>query len=107
MKKKGKVTKKIGQKHSKKSLKKRTQERQRDMNNLNTEISYDLDTMVNSTSEGADTLETSVEKKTDVRKKKKTTVWMKPKRNPTNMEQRKPFGKALEMMLILCMDNHV
>ena len=27
-------------------------------------------------------------------------------RNPTTKEQRKMFGKALELMLITCMDNH-
>ena len=64
-----------------------------------------MDTIVNNIGEGADTLETNVEKKkTELKKKKKTTVWIKPKRNPTKVEQRKLFGKALEMMLILCMD---
>ena len=102
---KGKITKKIGQKHSKKSLKKRTQERKVDKNIMDTESSFDLDTIVNNIGEGADTLETNVEKnKTQLKKKKKTTVWIKPKRNPTKVEQRKLFGKALEMMLILCMD---
>ena len=87
---------------------KKTQGIQR--HSLDTEIRDDLDTGVNNTSEGADTLNTSVEKKEerkDKSKKKKTTVWIKPKRSPTILEQRRLFGKALEMMLILCMDNHV
>ena len=40
-------------------------------------------------------------------KKKKKTEWIKPVRKPTETEGRKMFGKALEMMLILCMDNHL
>jgi hypothetical protein len=36
-----------------------------------------------------------------------TTVWLKPKRIPILEEQRKLFGKALEIMIITCMNNHV
>ena len=38
--------------------------------------------------------------------KSKTQEWRRPRRCPTLNEQRKMFGKALEMMLIICMDNH-
>ena len=56
--------------------------------------------------EGADTLDTSSKKQNDS-KKKKTVIWNKPKRIPTKLELRKMFGKALEGMLIVCMNNHV
>ena len=32
---------------------------------------------------------------------------LKPKRVPTAKEERKLFGKALEMLLVTCMDNHL
>ena len=64
--------------------------------------------MDTNSSGGADTLDTSVQKKNDTDKKKKKTVeWIKPKRQPTTKEQRTLFGKALEVMIITCMDNHV
>ena len=47
---------------------------------------------------GADT-PTNVEEEND-------SVWSKPKRSPTLKEQRTMFGKALEIMLITCMNNH-
>ena len=53
--------------------------------------------------EGEDTLSFISENS----KKKKKTEWIKPVRKPTETEGRKMFGKALEMMLILCMDNHL
>ena len=60
---------------------------------------------------GADTLDTLVEKKTENekknKKKKSVAEWINPKRSPSAKEQRKLFGKALEVMLITCMDNHV
>ena len=83
-KKKQKISKKIGRKHK----------------NENRHI---FDTNI---SGGADTLDTSVKKKTEV-EKKKTVEWTKPRRQPTPKEQRTLFGKALEIMLITCMDNHV
>ena len=44
----------------------------------------------------------------NIQKKKKSTIeWMKPMRNPTKIEERSMFGKALEIMIVLCMDNHV
>ena len=55
---------------------------------------------------GADTLDTSVKKKSEP-EKKKTVEWIKPRREPTTKEQRTLFGKAFEIMLITCMDNHV
>ena len=54
-----------------------------------------------SISEGDDTLNT-------IEKKKKSTVeWIKPKRSPTKLEERKMCGKALETMLITCMNHHL
>lgn len=41
------------------------------------------------------------------KKKKKTNVWKKPERKPTEIEEKKMFGKALELMLTTCMDNHL
>ena len=64
----------------------------------------DMDT---DTSKGDDTLEIDDEKKKDTKKKKKTQEWTKPKRQSTLKEQRQLFGKALEIMLVACMDNHV
>ena len=68
----------------------------------------DREVMDTNTVEGEDTL-TAVEdkKKTTDKKKKKTEDWIKPRRKPTQKEERKLFGKALEIMLIACMDNHV
>ena len=54
-------------------------------------------------SKGVDTLETIKTKKP----KRKKTEWLKPVRKPSEKEARKMFGKALEMMLTLCMSNHV
>ena len=51
---------------------------------------------------GDDTPCTTVKKKT-----KKKTEWLKPRRKPTEKEERQMFGKALEMMLRLCMENHL
>ena len=58
---------------------------------------------------GDDTLNTSVliKDNTDKKEKKRTTEWLKPVRNPTTKEQRQMFGKALEIMLITCVDNHL
>ena len=67
-----------------------------------------MDTNDTDRSVGADTLDTTVKKKNETEKKKKKTVeWIKPKRHPTTREQRTLFGKALEIMIITCMDNHV
>jgi hypothetical protein len=76
-------------------------------------VAKDNDTTVdtldkNNGDEGADTLNTTVKKKTGTEtKKKKTTVWLRPKRNPTTKEQRRLFGRALEIMIVTCMNNHV
>ena len=57
---------------------------------------------------GDDTLGTVEKEKKDIVKKKKTTQeWIKPKRTPTFKEQKSLFGKALEILLVTCMDNHV
>jgi hypothetical protein len=58
---------------------------------------------------GDDTL-VSVEKKKNTnekKNKKKAQEWTHPKRKPTLKEERKLFGRALEIMLVTCMDNHV
>ena len=57
-----------------------------------------------------DTLSTLVKKRPQpiINKKKKTkTEWIKPKRSPTPIEERKLFGKALQVLLVTCMDNHI
>ena len=51
---------------------------------------------------GVDTLNVSVKKKT-----RNKTEWIKPKRKPSEKETRKMFGKALQIMLNLCMSNHL
>ena len=57
---------------------------------------------------GDDTIKDVAEKMgTKDKKKKKTQVWTKPKREPTLAEVRKLFGKALEILLITCMNNHI
>ena len=67
-----------------------------------------MDTRDTNRSGGADTLNTSVRKRKETEKKQRKTVeWIKPKRQPTTREQRTLFGKALEIMIITCMDNHV
>ena len=58
-------------------------------------------------SEGDDTLNTAGKKKGEVKKKTIKTEWLEPVRKPTENEIRKMFGKALEMLLKLCMDNHI
>ena len=94
-----KVTKKIGKKYVNDKKRNKVNENHGDKDSLDTDIS---------SSGGADTLDTSVQKKNDTDKKKKKTVeWIKPKRQPTTKEQRTLFGKAMEVMIITCMDNHV
>ena len=91
-------TKKVGKKPVKNKIinkmKKKNQGTKKDTNNGD---------------EGDDTLNTIVKKKVDneTKKKKSTTVWIKPKRIPTQNDERKLFGKALEIMLITCMNCHV
>ena len=41
-----------------------------------------------------------------VKQKKNQVKWLKPKRKPTEKEQRSMLGKALELLIITCMDNH-
>ena len=88
-------------------------------NNLDNRSNEGADTLVAATEEdeymdidnfkGADTLETVQNKKNTIekKKKKKKQEWIKPKRKPTLTEERKLFGKALELLLVTCMDNHV
>ena len=106
-KRKRKVTKKVKRKYVKKILKKKTQNRK----NLKENSKKNKDTLDNNIGDGgADTPDTSVEKKNEIedsKKKKKTVIWKKPIRMPSNQELRKMFGKALEIMLVLCMNNHV
>ena len=113
-KKKKRATKKISRKHSKNNMvkKKIKVKRNDNVNGLDkgsSEEGADTqkptakedDDMDIDSSGGADTLGT-VEKK-----KKNKQEWNKPKRQPTLEEGRKLFGKALEIMLVTCMDNHV
>ena len=90
----------------KKKVRKNSKDSQSDKISLAKDKDTTVDTLdKNNGDEGADTI---VEKKTGTEtKKKKATVWLRPKRNPTTKEQRRLFGKALEIMLITCMNNHV
>ena len=97
-KKKQKITKKIGRKQKK--FQRTTQDNRLD------NLSKDKVKDTNSSDGGADTPDTSVKKKNEP-KKKKTAEWIKPRREPSTKEKRTLFGKALEIMLITCMDNHV
>ena len=65
------------------------------------ENEMDMDT---NTSKGHDTLNASIVPK---KKSKKSQVWKKPMRKPTQVEERQMFGKALEIMLVTCMENHL
>ena len=60
--------------------------------------------MVTNTSKGHDTLNANIVPK---KKSKKSQVWKKPMRKPTQVEERQMFGKALEIMLVTCMENHL
>ena len=79
------------------------------MDNVDTEKDRNkMDTKKkNDSGGGDDTLDITVVNEDRNKKKKKTIEWIKPMRNPTTMEQRKMFGKALELLIITCMDNHV
>ena len=94
--KKRKVTKKIGKKHASDKKGNKVRENKVDKENMDKEMDI-------SSSEGADTHKTTENKK----KKTQPVEWMKPKRNPTRIEQRSMFGKALEILIIMCMNNHV
>ena len=110
-KKKKKATKKIGKKYTKnKAINKRKQDNTEDNESLTMDNNETKDTMKNTSSGGDDTLDTPGIKKNrndKKKKKKRTTEWTKPVRNPTKVKQRKLFGKALELLLTTCMDNHV
>ena len=101
-KKKRTISKKIGRKYSKNLTKKKIQngkEYEESMDNLSTNLSG-----------GVDTLSALVKKKPQPIKSKKSktkTEWMKPKRSPAPIEERKLFGKALQVLLVTCMDNHI
>ena len=100
-KKKRKVVKKIGRKHSKKKT--------------NAKTSLDMVGKVDNEENGIQNQKKSLDmvgkmdsEEHDIQKKKKSTIeWIKPMRNPTKIEERSMFGKALEIMIVLCMDNHV
>ena len=104
------VSKKTSRKHQKKKIKQNIRI-QKDRQNKDISCSEGADTQ-ETTSEildinnsgGEDTPCTIVKKKT---KTKTKTEWLKPRRKPTELEGRKMFGKALEMMLRLCMENHL
>ena len=113
-KKKKAVTKKIGKKAVQKNKDKRKQIYSQNYMDIN--ISRGDDTPITSVEKktensnekdinicgGDDTPITSVEKK-----KRNKTEWLKPKRNPTLKEERTLFGKALEILLVTCMNNHI
>ena len=113
-KKKKAVTKKIGKKAVQKNKDKRKQIYSQNYMDIN--ISRGDDTPITSVEKktensnekdinicgGDDTPITSVEKK-----KRNKTEWLKPKRNPTLKEERALFGKALEILLVTCMNNHL
>ena len=69
------------------------------MDTLDIKETNDKETLDKNNSRGEDTPCTIV--------KKKKTEWLKPRSKPTEKEGRKCFGKALEMMLRVCMDNHL
>ena len=119
-KKKKRATKKVSRKHAKKSKNKnRRKDKMNDnVNGLDISSSKGADTLKATSKDdedrdinsfgGDDTLETVEKKKNSEDKKKKNKQeWIKPKRQPTIQEERKLFGKALEIMLVTCMDNHV
>ena len=89
------MTKKIGKKYVNDKKRNKVNENNGEKDSLDTDIS---------SSGGADTLDTTEKRK---QKKRKSAEWIKPRRNPTKKEERNMFGKALEMMLIMCMDNHI
>ena len=111
-KKKTKITKKISKRNYRKKPKLRTTKMKKDTEYQDIKCSEGADTLeatTNSTSEekvvndnsgGADT-------STIVKKKTKKTEWIKAKKKPSETEGRKMFGKALEIMLRKCMDNHL
>ena len=109
--KKKKASKKISRKHVKakkaSKAKKEADERVKDIDNKkDTRSSEGADTQKAATEEvmdtnnfeGEDTLEL-VEKKTTVKKKKKTQEWTEPRRKPTEKEETRLFGKALEIII--------
>ena len=120
-KKKKRAAKKIGKKHAKNSkVKKKVKDKTNDnVNGLDNSSREGADTLEAKTIEdddmdidnfeGDDTLETVEKKKiTEEKKKKKNKQeWIQPKRKPTLEEERQLFGKALEILLVTCMDNHV
>ena len=106
-KKKSKYTKKISRKHVKNNTKKK--DNGKDTENRKLDKNETLDTLDTNGSGGADTPNAMAMKKDEVKdkKKKKTVEMIKPKRNPTKKEERTLFGKALEIMIVTCMDNHI
>ena len=96
------VTKKIGRKYTNEKTKSKVKDNNVDMDTENENKKDNVDI---SNSEGSDTLTTNENNKK--KRKKKAQVWNKPQRSPTRIEERRMFGKALEVMLITCMDNHI
>ena len=61
-------------------------------------------------SAGVDSHNTSIKKKPGKESKSRNRnkkEWVRPIRKPSEKEERTMFGKALKIMLKLCMDNHV
>ena len=85
---------------NKKKIEKRN--KKETMDRINIGGVYTPETVVPTTVGGDDTPDNL-----KVKVQKKKTNWIKPKRNPTTVEARKLFGKALGLLLTTCMDNHL
>ena len=94
------ITKKVGRKHEKTKKKVKDGQKDKEKLDMDNENRNEKDISI---SEGVDTQSTNEKRN----KKKKQATWIKPRRNPTRKEERRMFGKALEIMLITCMDNHI
>ena len=118
--KKRQTRKKIGRKFVKNKSKKNSKKRNTGVKDIVFNSSGGADTPITnlevnkdrvfSLSRGADTSKTNLEvkniEKENNSSKTKKIIWKKAKRAPTKEEKRKMFGKALEIMLVLCLDNH-
>ena len=87
--KKRRVSKKVSRKHVKNKSKK---------------IQNMEDNLDKNENGGEDTLSHNDNKDKTNRKR---TEWIRPKRKPTDKEARQMFGKSLEIMLTVCLNNHL
>jgi hypothetical protein len=120
--KKKKVTKKVGKKKKvtkKVGKKKKSKDKKKDNTiSVDSSIREGVDTHEDAANEddmdintlgGDDTLD-SVKRRLNTNEKKRKSKgqeYTKPKRKPTAVEERTLFGKALETMLVTCLNNHV